>query len=128
LQMKLLERGREAHARGAWGDAYTQLSAADQEVSLEADDLERLAMAAYLTGREETAVGVWERAHHGLLAEGAVERAVRWAFWAGLVLVHHGRHAQGGGWLARAQRLLDQASLDCVEQGYLLIPPALQAL
>lgn len=126
----LLERGRKAYDRAAWGDAYAGLSAADEEAPLEVDDLECLAMAAYLTGREDTAVEVWGRVHHLLLAQGAVgvERAVRCAFWAGVVLVRQGQHAQAGGWFARAQRLLDEASLDCVERGYLLVPPALQAL
>ncbi|MDP9020807.1 MAG: LuxR C-terminal-related transcriptional regulator [Actinomycetota bacterium] len=130
ISTDLLERGREAYERAAWGDAYAQLCAADEEAPLEVDDLECLAMSAYLTGREDTAVELWGRAHHVLLAQGAVglERAVRWAFWAGVALVRQGQHAQAGGWFARAQRLLDEASLDCVERGYLLVPPALQAL
>jgi tetratricopeptide (TPR) repeat protein len=36
--------------------------------------------------------------------------------------------ARGGGWLARARRLLDDGHLDCVEQGYLLLPAALQSM
>ena len=39
-----------------------------------------------------------------------------------------GDHAQGGAWLARVERLLDDGSLDCVEQGYLLVPTGLQKL
>jgi hypothetical protein len=39
-----------------------------------------------------------------------------------------GETARGGGWLARARRLLDDAQQECVEQGYLLVPVALQAL
>jgi len=31
-------------------------------------------------------------------------------------------------WLARVERLLDDGSLDCVEQGYLLVPAGLQNL
>lgn len=130
ISADLLQLGREAYDRAAWGDAYTQLCAADQEAPLEVDDLERLAMAAYLTGRQDAALDVWGRAHHALMAQGeaGTQRAVRWAFWMGMVLVHKGHHAQAGGWFARAGRLLDDASLDCVERGYLLIPPALQAL
>lgn len=130
ISVGLLERGRQAHGRAAWGDAYAQLSAADQEAPLEVDDLQCLAMAAYLTGRDGSAVEVWGRAHHGLLAQGTVgvPRAVRCAFWAGVALIGRGQHAQAGGWFARAQRLLDDASLDCVERGYLLIPSALQAM
>ena len=47
-----LDRGRESFGRQAWGDAYTQLSAADRETSLEREDLERFATAAYLLGRD----------------------------------------------------------------------------
>jgi hypothetical protein len=43
--------GRASFGRQAWGDAYAQLSAADKEAPLEFDDLERLAVAAYLVGR-----------------------------------------------------------------------------
>jgi ATP/maltotriose-dependent transcriptional regulator MalT len=42
--------------------------------------------------------------------------------------LNRGEVARGGGWLARARRLLDDAQLDCVEQGYLLIPLAIQRL
>jgi pimeloyl-ACP methyl ester carboxylesterase len=47
-----LERGRGSFERRAWGDAYVQLSAADLRTPLELDDLERLAAAAYLSGRD----------------------------------------------------------------------------
>ena len=53
---------------------------------------------------------------------------MRCAFWLGFSLIEQGDEARGGGWLARARRLLDDAQLDCVEQGYLLYPEALQAL
>ena len=43
-----LDRGRESFRRQQWGDAYAQLSAAGRQVSLEPDDLERFAVAAYL--------------------------------------------------------------------------------
>jgi DNA-binding CsgD family transcriptional regulator len=36
--------------------------------------------------------------------------------------------ARGGGWLARARRLLDDGQQDCVERGYLLVPVALQCI
>lgn len=34
--------------------------------------------------------------------------------------------ARSGGWLARAQHVIDDAQHDCVERGYLLLPAALQ--
>lgn len=53
-----LERGRESLGRRAWADAYAQLSAADQEASLELEDLERLAVAALLVGRDDESADV----------------------------------------------------------------------
>jgi hypothetical protein len=54
-----LERGRESFERRAWGNAFDQLSAADQQTPLAPDDLERLAMAAYLVGRDADRDEVW---------------------------------------------------------------------
>jgi hypothetical protein len=48
-----LEGGRQAYARQAWGDAFAQLSAADAQSELEPADLERLAVAADLIGRDD---------------------------------------------------------------------------
>jgi DNA-binding CsgD family transcriptional regulator len=121
-------RGREAHLRRAWRDAYQCLSAADRHEDLAAEDLDRLATAAYLTGHRDTADASWERAHHAFLYRGEKAPAVRCAFWLGLTLFLRGEHARGGGWLARAQHILDDDGLDCVEQGYLRIPMALHAL
>ena len=36
--------------------------------------------------------------------------------------------APAAGWLARAERILDEAQLDCVVRGYLLIPSAIQCV
>jgi len=121
-----LDRGRESHRRQAWGDAYAQLSAADRGAPLELADLERLAMAAHLTGRDGDSADVWARAYHECLRLGDALRAARCAFWLGFGLYNAGEMARGGGWLARAQRLLDDSGQDCVEQGYLLLPVALQ--
>jgi DNA-binding CsgD family transcriptional regulator len=123
-----VRRGREAHLRRAWRDAYQQLRVADQHGSLDAEDLDRLASAAYLIGNPDAAEGAWQRAHHAFLQRGESARAVRCAFWLGLTLVRRGEHARGGGWLARAQHVLEDDRIDCVEQGYLRIPMALQAL
>lgn len=123
-----LTRGREAYQQVAWRDAYEHLSAADQQDSLDADDLDRLARAAYLTGDVDAANDTWERTHRAFLGRGEIAPAVRCAFWLGLTLVQRGEHARGGGWIGRAAHLLEEASLDCVEQGYLRVPVALQTL
>ena len=36
--------------------------------------------------------------------------------------------ARGGGWFARAGRLLEEGQQDCVERGYLLLPAAMEAI
>ncbi|MGH3434476.1 MAG: hypothetical protein ACRDQB_16740, partial [Thermocrispum sp.] len=58
-----LDGGRASFGRQAWGDAYAQLSA-DKEAPLELEDLERLAVAAYMVGRDEESTDIWARAHH----------------------------------------------------------------
>jgi hypothetical protein len=58
-----LDRGREAFGRWAWADAFEELSPADQEAPLAPEDLERLAAAAYLVGRDADRDAVLARAH-----------------------------------------------------------------
>jgi DNA-binding CsgD family transcriptional regulator len=123
-----LEQGRRSFARRAWASAHAWLSAADGQDPLGPEDLERLATAAYLTGMVDDGADVAARAHHEFLRRGEVARAVRCAFWLGFSLIDQGDEVRGGGWLARARRLLDDAQLDCVEHGYLLFPGAMRAL
>jgi ATP/maltotriose-dependent transcriptional regulator MalT len=123
-----IERGRESFQSQGWGDAYAQLSAADKETPLEPDDLERLAVAAFLVGRDADSVGVWERAHQACLSGGETTRAARCAFWLGFTLVLKGETARGGAWLARLRRLLDEYQTDCAEEGFFLVAVALQKM
>ncbi|MBD0338202.1 MAG: response regulator transcription factor [Thermoleophilia bacterium] len=117
-----LRRGREAFAARAWQDAFDAFARANETEPLAADDLELLATAAFMLAREDEFIGAMERAHHAHAAEGRTLPAVRAAFWIGTNLVLKGEHAQGGGWLGRAQRLLERETEDAVERGYLLVP------
>lgn len=123
-----VELGREAYEHCAWEDSYKLLSEADTSSSLEAADVERLAFAAYLTGRDDVAVEDLERAYQAYLEQDASSRSVQCAFWLGITLMLGGEHARGGGWLGRAQRLVEERLPGSVEEGYLLIPAGLQAL
>jgi len=123
-----LDRARDSFARHAWAEAYAQLAALDRGSPLAPADLERLATAAFLVGRDDHSAEAWARAFQGWLRAGDAPRAARCAFWLGLKLLHRGEFARSGGWLARGRRLLDDGHLDCVEQGYLLLPVALQRL
>ena len=125
---EVLDRGRESFQRQAWGDAFAQLTEADHESPLEPEDLERLAVAADLTGRDDDSADMWARAHQEYLRLGNAPRAARSAIWLGMSLLDKGEMARGGGWLARARRLLEETQEDCVEQGYILVPGALQSM
>jgi hypothetical protein len=117
-----LDRGREAYSRRAWMGAYEALAAADRAVVLGADDLERLATSAYMLGRDDDYPAGLQRAYQLHLEADEPLRAVRCAFWVGLDLALRGETGGAGGWLARAQRLLERTEGDSVEGGYLLIP------
>jgi DNA-binding NarL/FixJ family response regulator len=124
-----LDRGRESFARQAWATAYAELAAADRDAPLGPEDLQRLAVTAHLVGRDDESAELWERLHRELLRDGQVERAARSAFWLAFGLLNRGEAALGGGWIARAGRLLDEAGCgDCVERGYLLVPEALRRM
>jgi DNA-binding CsgD family transcriptional regulator len=121
-----LQRGRDLYASEAWTRAYDALSAADRSDPLEAKDLELLATSAYMIGREEDYLRLLERAHRAHLAAGQDLPALRCAFWVGVNLARRGEMGRAGGWLGRAQRLLDRHEGDCVERGYLLVPAVIE--
>ena len=125
---EVLARGREAFGIRSWRDAYSALLEADRTEPLAPTDLERLATAAYLTGNDAESALAWGRAHQGWRDEGEHSRAVQCAFWLGFALVQRGDMAQGGGWLARAGRMVEEHGLDTVERGYLLVPAGLMAI
>ena len=122
-----LHHGREAFQRSAWREAATLLAAADDTAPLAVDDLERLAVAAYLMGDDETSLEAWTRVHQNCLEEQQVPRAIRAAFWMMLELMDRAEWARAGGWLARCRRLLGP-DRDCAESGLLLVLEARTAL
>jgi ATP/maltotriose-dependent transcriptional regulator MalT len=121
-----LEQGRESFRRQAWGAAFSQLSTADGEARLQAEDLALLAQAAQLIGREAESADFLARAHQGFLDRGHNQAAARCAFWLGFIALLSGELAKAGGWLSRAGRLLE-GEPDCVEKGYLLLPAGYRA-
>jgi DNA-binding CsgD family transcriptional regulator len=123
-----LEDGRRAYDGRAWKDAHTLLSLADRGQGLDPADLERLATAAFLVGREQEFEHALGRAHRAYRDADDRSSAARCAFWIGLRLFMRGKRGAATGWLARGQRLLDRGGLQTVEAGYLLLPVAEQHL
>lgn len=123
-----LEQGRRSYREQAWQNAFEQLAQADQATPLAAEDLELLARAAYMIGRDGDYVGSLERAHQIYLARPNLPRAVRCSFWIGHNLLFRGEKALGAGWFARGQRLLESFEEDCVERGYMQIPVWLEQM
>ena len=126
--IKTLARARKSLEQRAWADAYRLFEAADREAPLEPEDLERLATAAYLMGREDESEAVWERAHRTFLERGDPEGAARSAFRLAVELQLRGAIAPASGWFARAQHILDEGQIECVVRGFLLIPSAIQRI
>jgi DNA-binding NarL/FixJ family response regulator len=121
-------RARGAFERRTWGEAFDQLSAAHREGELDADDLERLAVAAYMVGRDGDCEDAWLAAHLAWLRSGEPERAARCAFWQALGLFFRGDLAPAMGWVARGGRLLEGCRPESVEQAWLRMLTALPRL
>ena len=111
-----------------WGDAFAELSAARREGELGVEDLERLAVAAYMVGRDDDCEDAWVSAHHAWLRRGDAERAARCAFGQALGLFFRGELAPAMGWVARGGRLLEDSRPDGVEQAWLRMLTALPLL
>jgi len=79
------------------------------------------AQASLLVGKEREGLELLARAHQSFLSRGDTRPAARCAFWLGFVALLGGNPAQANGWLARAERLLEQDA-ECVERGYLFLP------
>lgn len=118
----LLEEGRAAFQRNAWGAARDALGEAREAEPLGAEDSWRLAHANYLTGREDEFVRSMQEGHQAYLDAGEPIAAARCAFWLGFHLANRAEMARANGWFGRAARLLERREGDSAEKGYLLLP------
>ena len=121
-----IEQGREAVARRAWARAFRAFARADRARPLGPQDLEHLAVAAYMLGRNDDHLECMQRAHRAHQHARNLPRAARCAFWAGINLAVRGRASHAAGWFGRAQRLAESGPHDSVEHGYLLVPTLLK--
>lgn len=122
-----LAAGQAAYATQDWVSAHRHLSRADR-TTLGAEDLRALSTAAYLVGDHATAIGALQEAHNANLAAGDQRAGARDALGLAMFFAERGEPAVGGGWAARAARLLEGQPEDLPEQGHLLVPEAFGAL
>lgn len=114
--------GRERYARRDWVTAFERLSSAQSCSALGSEDLQLLAWSAALTGHDDASLDALERLYQAYSGRGEDLRAARSAFWLCFRLFALNEPARAGGWMARAQRLVERGGRDCVERGYLLLP------
>jgi len=117
MTIDVLEHARACFAQRSWGDAYAQFVTADAAAPLDLDDLEKLALTAYLTGHDEESTLGWTRAHHVAIDRDDPHRAARNAYLIGSVLMFRGETAPGLGWFARGGRVLEGCG-ECAEQAW----------
>ena len=118
----------EAHAAydaRAWQRAFELY---DGTSDLGATDLDRFAVSAMLLGRMDDYFAIRERAYHQMLGTDDGDGAARAALWIGTQKMVQGEVGAGGGWLARAERLITQHDTGSRARGYLLIAKAFGAL
>ncbi|MGH3112725.1 MAG: hypothetical protein ACRDOP_04570 [Gaiellaceae bacterium] len=123
-----VKQARGSFERRVWGDAFAELSAAHREGQLEVEDLERLAVAAYMVGSDDACEEAWIAAHHASVRRSSTEGAARSAFGLALGFFFRGDLAPAMGWVARGGRLLEDSRRDSVEQAWLLMLTALPRL
>jgi DNA-binding CsgD family transcriptional regulator len=115
--VRAIEDARAACEDHRWGDAWRLLSGMALD-SLDVGDLDRLATAAYLTGRDEQGFAHWVRAYQLCANGGEVHRAANFGVKLAQGLGFKGDLGRCRGWVDRTARLLEDAGIDCVEQGY----------
>ena len=112
-----LVRARDCYARRAWREAYDGFLG--QRDVLGADDLERLAVSAYLVGSNRESDAAWGRAHRRHLESDDVGGAVRCAFWLGFRLVNAAEWPEANAWIARIERLVSATADGSLVRGRL---------
>jgi class 3 adenylate cyclase len=112
-----LEAGRGAISRHAWSEGFDLLREADRVQPLAPQDLERLAEAAWWTGRLPACIDARERGYRAYLDAGNHCRAGYLAIELARDYFTKRDGAVAQGWLSTAERLLAQEP-ECVEAAW----------
>ncbi|WP_138414865.1 helix-turn-helix transcriptional regulator [Sinomonas gamaensis] len=123
-----VDRGRTAYAARRWQDAFEELTEAERDSGLAAEDLLRLGTVAILMGHFGDGIGHLAHAHEEYLLVGDVRTASRIAAWLGIYFMAADEPAEASGWLGRTLHLLDELDESVPEQAFALFPQAQEAL
>lgn len=107
---------RRAYGEHRWGDTFELLAGIEDR--LPAEDLDRLAEAAWWTGRLERCISIRERAYEAHTRAGDRLRAAAAALGLANDYSHRLESSIASGWVRRAERLL-QGIPDSPEHAYL---------
>jgi DNA-binding NarL/FixJ family response regulator len=121
-----LGEARTAYSERAWHRAYDAFAAAESEAPLDAEDYDRFAVTAHLLARMPDYFAIRERAYTSLLEReplGAAEAAL----WLGTQKIVQGEVAEGGGWIARAARIVADDGTDSKAAAFLTVSSAFEA-
>ena len=122
------EQARGAFERRSWSEAFAELATARDAGELGAEDLERLAVAAYMVGQDDACETAWMDAHRA------------WAVWTTTSARPGARSGtpsgcssaatslRRSGWVARGRRMLERSDGDSVERTWLTMLTALPRL
>jgi tetratricopeptide (TPR) repeat protein len=108
-----------AYDRADWEEAYRALHAIAEHRELSPEELEMLAMCASWLSKFDECIRTWETAYAVYSKSGRNVSAARVALDLAGIYVEKLAPTVSGGWLKRAERLL-QNEPECVEQGQLL--------
>jgi ATP/maltotriose-dependent transcriptional regulator MalT len=123
-----VDRGRTAYAARRWQDAFEELTEAERDSGLAAEDLLRLGTVAILMGHFGAGIGHLAHAHEEYLLVGDFRAASRIAAWLGIYFMAADEPAEASGWLGRAFHLLGELDETVPEQAFALFPQAQAAL
>ncbi len=105
--VETIQLGRDAMDRHAWAEAMDVFAAADRDGGLSPGDLELLGTAAWWAGQPDEATEALERSVTGFAEAGQAGDAARVALDLAYQAFRRGTISIAGGWLARAQHLLE---------------------
>jgi DNA-binding NarL/FixJ family response regulator len=122
-----LGEARTAYSERAWLRAYDAFAAAESEAPLDAEDYDRFAVTAHLLARMPDYFAIRERAYESLLERGEPLAAAESALWIGTQKIVQGDVGEGGGWIARAARIVAADGTDSKAAAFLNVASAFEA-